>query len=90
MIDDSATATEIVAANCSNRRPVNPGVKAAGTNTARRTSVVAMTGAVTSSIALRVASGGLKPSARWSLHILDNDNRVVDHHADGEDQPEQS
>ena len=62
LIDDSDTATAIVAANCSNSRPVRPGVNATGTNTASSTSVVAITGAVTSSMALRVASRGGMPS----------------------------
>ena len=58
LIEEITTAKAMVAANCSNRRPVSPGVKATGTNTASSTSVVATTGPVTSSIAFRVAVGG--------------------------------
>ena len=46
LIDEITTATEIVTANWVNSRPVMPGMKVTGTNTASNTSVVAITGPV--------------------------------------------
>src|SRR5580693_4902912 len=51
-------ATLIVTANCRNNVPAIPGMKAIGTNTDRRTNVIAMIGAVISVIAFFVASAG--------------------------------
>ena len=51
-------ATLIVTANCGTASPEMPGMKAIGTNTERRTKVMAMIGAVISVIAFFVASAG--------------------------------
>ena len=48
-----------------------------------------MTGPETSSIALRVASFGDKPFFNMMFHRLDHDDRIVDHQADGQHQPEE-
>ena len=58
------TAAEMVIANWRNSSPVIPPMKALGTNTASKTSVVAITGPVISSIALNAESLGLRPFAR--------------------------
>src|SRR5215469_300071 len=52
-------ATLIVTANWRNNVPEIPGIKAIGTNTERRTNVIAMIGAVISVIAFLVASPGV-------------------------------
>jgi hypothetical protein len=52
----------MVSANCLNNWPLMPGRNAVGTNTAIRTTVMLITGASTSFIALTVASLG----GRWS------------------------
>ena len=54
---------EIVTANCWKKRPVMPGMKAHGTNTAHSTSVIARIGPVISSIALIVADRASRPMA---------------------------
>ncbi len=51
-------ATLIVTANCRNSVPEMPGMKAIGTNTERRTKVIAIIGAVISVIAFFVAAAG--------------------------------
>src|SRR3954454_17610752 len=53
----------IVNANCLKNWPLMPAMNAVGTNTAQSTSEIAMTGPVTSSIALREASSGESPLA---------------------------
>ncbi len=55
----------MVTANCWKSRPVMPGMKTVGRNTAARTSAMAMTGPATCSIAARVASRGAIPSSMW-------------------------
>ena len=55
--------TEIVTANWRKNCPVMPPRNMQGTNTAHSTSATAMTGPVTSSIALRAASRGSAPSS---------------------------
>ena len=63
LMEEMTTATEIVTANCRYMRPVRPGRKPVGTNTASSTSVVAITGPVTCFMALRVAARESKPSS---------------------------
>ena len=53
--------TAIVTANWRKNWPVTPPMNAAGTNTADRTSAIAITGPVTSSMARRAASFGSSP-----------------------------
>src|SRR5215470_4412062 len=53
-----AIATLIVTANCRNKVPDTPAMKAIGTNTENRTSVIARIGPVISAIAFLVASPG--------------------------------
>src|SRR5215831_8547477 len=55
-----AIATLIVTANWRNNVPETPGIKAIGTNTENRTSVIAMIGPVISVMAFLVASAGDK------------------------------
>jgi hypothetical protein len=62
---DSSTEMAMVSANCLYMLPTRPPSIATGTNTAQRMRAIPMTGAVTSSIALRVASFGLMPCSRW-------------------------
>src|SRR5688500_6228378 len=59
---EMTTDTAIVTANCLYSCPVSPPRNATGTNTADSTSTIAMTGPVTCSIALMVASRGASPS----------------------------
>ena len=58
---EKTVETAIVTANCRKNCPVIPLMNAQGTNTAQSTSATAITGPVTSSIALRVASRGSSP-----------------------------
>ncbi len=53
---DKATETAMVTANCWYNRPVIPGMKAVGINTAARIRAMAITGPETSSIARNAAS----------------------------------
>ena len=55
---ESTTDTEMVMANCLYIWPARPPMKDTGMNTAQSTSTMAMTGAVTSLMALAVASLG--------------------------------
>ena len=55
----------MVTANCWYSRPVIPGMKAVGMNTADRMMAMAMTGPDTSSIALSAASLGAIPCSMW-------------------------
>ncbi len=64
---DSSTEIAIVSANCWYIRPVRPGMKATGMNTAERMSAMPMTGAETSFIAWTVASCGLIPCSMWCI-----------------------
>ena len=59
------TDTAMVTANCWYMRPVMPGTKAVGTNTATRIRAMATTGPETSSIAFSVASRGARPCSMW-------------------------
>ena len=61
LTDENTTETATVMANCLYRLPVIPPMAATGINTATRTSVVAIMGAVTSLIACTVASLGSIP-----------------------------
>jgi hypothetical protein len=61
---DSSTEMAMVSANCLYMLPTSPPSMATGTNTAERMRAMPMTGAVTSSIALIVASLGLMPCSR--------------------------
>jgi pimeloyl-ACP methyl ester carboxylesterase len=64
-VAESRTEIAIVTANCWYRRPVMPGIKAVGTNTADRTNAIPTTGPESSCIAFRAASLGAKPSSMW-------------------------
>ena len=52
--------TDTATANCRNNCPLMPGMNATGTNTERRTSVIAKIGAVICAIAFLVASGTVR------------------------------
>ena len=86
---EKTVETAMVTANCRKNWPVIPPMKAQGTNTAHSTSATATTGPVTSSIALRVASRGGNPCSSQRPDVLDDDDGVVHHDADGQHQPEQ-
>lgn len=58
LIAEISIAALIVTANCRNSVPDTPGMKAIGTKTDRRTSVIAMMGAVICVMASFVASAG--------------------------------
>ena len=58
---DTSTAPASVSANSLNRRPVRPGVKASGANTAASVSVIAMTAKLISRTPLSAAWNGLSP-----------------------------
>src|SRR5262245_267648 len=62
---DSSTEMAMVSANCWYIRPVSPGTKATGMNTADRISAMPMTGPDTSFIAWRVAAFGSRPCSMW-------------------------
>ena len=64
---ESRTEIAMVSANCWYMRPVRPGMKATGMNTAERMRAMPMTGADTSSMALTVASCGLIPCSMWCI-----------------------
>ena len=66
-----------------------PPITAVGTNTASSTSVVAITGPVTSTIALAVASLAEALLVDQAHGVLDHHDRVVDDDADGQHQTEQ-
>ena len=66
-----------------------PLMNATGMNTADSPNAIAMTAGVTSSIAWYVASRGLQALLDPALDVLDDDDRVVDHDADRQHQPEQ-
>ncbi|MNV38969.1 hypothetical protein D3C71_1305330 [compost metagenome] len=53
---DNITDTAIVMANCWYNLPTIPGIKPTGTNTAAKINAIAITGAVISPMARRVAS----------------------------------
>ncbi len=70
----------MVSANCRNRMPVVPGKNATGTNTATRTSEVAITAPATSFIATR--RGLMRVALAFldvALDVLDHHDSVVDH-----------
>ena len=60
---DNRTDTAIVTANCWYSRPVIPGMNAVGIKTAERTRAIPITGPEISSIALRAAAFGARPSS---------------------------
>ena len=79
----------IVSANWRNSWPVMPGRKAVGRNTDISTSVMPMTGPITSSIALIVASWRRHAALDVVRHVLDDHDRVVDDDADRQHEAEQ-
>ncbi len=64
---ESRTEMAMVSANCWYIRPVRPGMKATGMNTAQRMRAMPITGCVTSFIAWAVASFGLFPCSMWCM-----------------------
>ncbi len=62
---ENTTEIAIVTANCWYKRPVMPGIKIVGKNTATRISAIATTGPDTSSIACSAAFRGDIPSSIW-------------------------
>ena len=61
LMAENNTEMAMVIANCWYKRPVIPGVKATGTNTAIKIIAIAITGPATSFMAKLVASRGLFP-----------------------------
>jgi hypothetical protein len=61
----TSTAPASVNANSPNSRPVRPGVKASGANTAASVSVIAMTAKLISRMPLIAAWKGFMPSSMW-------------------------
>ena len=78
----------MVAANWVKNRPEMPLMKAVGTNTAHSVSAMAISAAETSSIVLCAASLRRHAQRHVALDVLDHDDGVVDHDADGQDQAE--
>ena len=64
-------------------------MKAVGTNTAHSTSAIAITAPPTSSMVCGRRSRGRRPWRDVALDVLDHDDGVVDHDADGQHQAEQ-
>ena len=62
---DTTTAPASVSANSPNNRPVRPGVKASGANTAANVSVIATTAKLISRMPLIAAWKGVSPSSMW-------------------------
>ena len=60
---DTSTAPARVSANSPNKRPVRPGVKASGANTAASVSVIAITAKLISCTPLMAAWKGVSPSS---------------------------
>ena len=83
--------TETATANSRNSCPLMPGMKATGTNTESRTSVMARIGAVISPIAFLVGLGNrqIRLFLDDALDVLDHDDGVVDHDADRQHQRQQ-
>ena len=81
--------TAIVTANWRKNWPVMPPRKQHGMNTELSTSVMARIGPVISSIALIVAVRESQPGGDQPLDVLQHDDGVVDHDADGQHQAEQ-
>jgi hypothetical protein len=80
----------MVTANWRYSSPVRPPRKAIGTNTAHSTSTMAMTGPVTSCIALMAASRAVQVLlVHDAFDVLQHHDRVVDHDADGQHHAEQ-
>ena len=76
LIVESATDVAIVIPNCLYIYHEIPGINAIGTNTATKTSVAAITGPVTCSMAVLVASFGFSPLLlRYTMDILYNQLR---------------
>ena len=62
---ETMTAPASVSANSTNSRPVRPGVKASGANTAASVNVIATTAKPTSWAPLSAAFSGASPSSMW-------------------------
>ena len=62
---ETITAPASVSANSTNSRPVRPGVKASGANTAASVSVIATTANAISRAPLIAAWNGVSPSSMW-------------------------
>ena len=62
---ETITAPASVSANSPNSRPVRPGVKASGANTAASVSVIATTAKLISRTPLSAAWNGVSPSSMW-------------------------
>ena len=62
---ETSTAPASVSANSPNSRPVRPGVKASGANTAASVSVMATTAKLISRTPLMAAWKGSMPSSMW-------------------------
>ena len=69
--------------------PVMPGRKAAGTNTANSTRVVATTGPETSLMALMAASLAFRPRSMWRHGGFHHHDGIVHHDANGKHQAEE-
>ena len=81
--------TAMVTANWRKNWPVMPARKQHGMNTELSTSVMASIGPVISSMALMVAVRGVQAGRDQSFDVLQHDDGVVHHDADGQHQPEQ-
>ena len=84
-----STDTAIVTANCWYSRPVMPGMNAVGMNTAARMRAIATTGPETSSIALQGGVARRHALLDVMLDSFDDDDRVVDHQADRQNESEE-
>ena len=62
---ETTTAPASVRANSTKRRPVRPGVKASGANTAANVKVIAITAKAISLEPFRAALKGVSPSSMW-------------------------
>ena len=62
---ETTTAPASASANSTKSRPVRPGVKASGRNTAASVKVMAITAKLISRMPLRAASKGRMPSSMW-------------------------
>ena len=79
----------MVIANCLYSWPVMPPKNPTGTKTAQRTSTIAITGPVTSSMAFFAASLGDRSVFDVTLDVLNHDDGVVHHDADRQNHAEQ-
>ncbi len=81
--------TAIVTANWRKNCPVIPLMKQHGTKTELSARVIARIGPVISSIALIVAVRGVQAGGDQPLGVLEHDDGVINHDADGEHQAEE-